>query len=399
MKSTIFEPAREIPVAGHFDVIVAGGGFAGISAALSAKRAGAERVLLIEREFTLGGLATLGLVTIYLPLCDGNGRQVSFGIAEELLRLSISRGAEEPLPAGWLPGGTTEQRKEKRFRCRFNAALFAGFAEKLLLDSGVEILYGTCVCGAAMQDGRLHALICENKNGRSAYVARGFVDATGDADVCHFCGEKTELFHQGNVLASWYYTCEDAALTLHPLGFCDIPDSEKPGGKTPESDTRERFSGLEANDLSRQMVLSRQWAIQEYLKGGDFTNERALTILPTIPQVRMTRRMDNVANMRLSTDGAHIVDSVGMISNWKRVGPVYEVPFGSLCAALPNLYAAGRCMAAEEDMWDVTRVIPCCAVTGEAAGVAAVVGRDLEKVQSILRKRKIPLHISELESN
>ena len=316
MNTSIFEPAREIPVAGRFDVIVAGGGFAGISAALSAKRAGAERVLLIEREFTLGGLATLGLVTIYLPLCDGNGRQVSFGIAEELLRLSISRGAEEDLPAGWLPGGTLEQKKEKRFRCQFNAALFAALAEKLLIDEGIKLLYGTTVCGAAMDDGTLSALICENKNGRSAYTANGFVDATGDADVCHFCGENTALFQQGNVLAAWYYTVENSALTLHPLGYCDIPDSEKPGGKTPESDTRERFSGIDAENLSRQMVLSRQWAVEEYLKGGDYTNERALTILPTIPQVRMSRRINNAANMTLALDGQFIAVSVGLISNW-----------------------------------------------------------------------------------
>ena len=398
MKSTIFEPAREIPVAGHFDVIVAGGGFAGISAALSARRAGAQKVLLIEREFTLGGLATLGLVTIYLPLCDGNGRQVSFGIAEELLKLSISRGAEVPLPEGWLPGGTLEQKREKRYRCQFNAALFAALAEKLLLDEGVELLYGTTVVGAAIEEGKLTALICENKDGRSAYTASGFVDATGDADLCHFSGESTALFQQGNVLAGWYYTVERSALALHTLGFSDIPDSEKPGGKTPETDTRERFSGIEAMNLSRQMILSRQWSVNEYLKNGDYTNERALAILPTIPQVRMSRRIDNAANMSLAMDGQYTEDSVGIISNWKRVGPVYEVPFGSLCASHSNLYAAGRCMAAEEDMWDVTRVIPCCAVTGEAAGIAAAVGHDLEKVQSVLRERKIPLHIRELES-
>ncbi len=380
----------------RFDVIVAGGGFAGISAALSARRAGAEKVLLIEREYTLGGLATLGLVTIYLPLCDGNGRQVSFRIAEELLRLSISHGAEEDLPDGWLPGGTLEQKKEKRFRCQFNAALFAALAEKPLIEEGIELLYGTTVCGAAMSANQLSALICENKDGRTAYTADGFVDATGDADVCCFCKEKTALFHQGNVLAAWYYTVENSALTLHPLGYCDVPDSEKPGGKTPDTDTRERFSGIEAANLSRQMVLSRQWAASEYLKDGDYTNERALTILPTIPQVRMTRRIDNAANMTLAMDGQFVSDSVGLISNWKRIGPVYEVPFASLCAETPNLYTAGRCMAAEEDMWDVTRVIPCCSVTGEAAGIAAAVGRKLDKVQTVLRKRNIPLHISEL---
>jgi len=393
---SVFEPAREIPVAGHFDVIVAGGGFAGIAAALSAKRAGAKRVLLIEREYTLGGLATLGLVTIYLPLCDGTGRQVSFGIAEELLKLSISRGAEVPLPESWLSGSTDAQKKEKRYRCQFNAALFATLAEQLLIREGIELLYGTTVCSTIKNGNLLNALITENKDGRCAYTADAFVDATGDADLCHFCDEHTACFKQGNVLAAWYYTVENGAFSLHTLGFCDIPDSEKPEGKKLESDTRERFSGLEARNLTRQMILSRSWAVEEYLKGGDYTNERALALLPTIPQVRMSRRLDNADNMSLSMDGQYLSDSIGIISNWKRIGPTYEVPFGALCADTENLYAAGRCIAAEEDMWDVTRVIPCCAVTGEAAGIAAALGRNLAAVQAELLRRKIPLHIQDL---
>ena len=70
-----------------YDVAVCGGGIAGISAALAAAREG-KKVILFEKQFMLGGLGTAGLVTIYLPLCDGYGHQVSFGIAEELLKLS-----------------------------------------------------------------------------------------------------------------------------------------------------------------------------------------------------------------------------------------------------------------------------------------------------------------------
>jgi len=73
------------------DVVVAGGGVAGVAAALAAARSGVK-VMLLERSFMLGGLATAGLVTIYLPLCDGEGRQVSFGLSEELLKLSIEHG-------------------------------------------------------------------------------------------------------------------------------------------------------------------------------------------------------------------------------------------------------------------------------------------------------------------
>ena len=65
-----------------YDVAVCGGGFAGISAALASARQG-KKTVLFERQFMLGGLGTSGIVTIYLPLCDGYGHQVSFGIAEE----------------------------------------------------------------------------------------------------------------------------------------------------------------------------------------------------------------------------------------------------------------------------------------------------------------------------
>ena len=80
----------ETKVVKEYDVAVCGGGFAGISAALAAARQG-KRTVLFEKQYMLGGLGTAGLVTIYLPLCDGNGNQVSFGIAEELLHLSIQK--------------------------------------------------------------------------------------------------------------------------------------------------------------------------------------------------------------------------------------------------------------------------------------------------------------------
>ena len=97
----------------QYDVAVCGGGFAGISAALAASREG-KSVVLFEKEYMLGGLGTAGLVTIYLPLCDGFGHQVSFGIAEELLRLSIRYGAEGSYPENWLDHNGTRTVKDKR---------------------------------------------------------------------------------------------------------------------------------------------------------------------------------------------------------------------------------------------------------------------------------------------
>ena len=85
---SVWKESLETPVVDAYDVCVVGGGVAGAAAALAAARRGV-RTCLIEKEYALGGLATLGLVVIYLPLCDGRGRQVIGGISEEFLKLSL----------------------------------------------------------------------------------------------------------------------------------------------------------------------------------------------------------------------------------------------------------------------------------------------------------------------
>ena len=108
----------------EYDVIVCGGGFAGISASLASARMG-KKTLLLEKMYMLGGLGTAGIVTIYLPICDGYGRQVSFGIAEELLRFSISEGCEARYPENWLDGVGARGENDKRFEVQYNPHIFA----------------------------------------------------------------------------------------------------------------------------------------------------------------------------------------------------------------------------------------------------------------------------------
>ena len=122
---TVVEPARTLAVADRFDVLVAGGGIAGVSAAVAAARNGAS-VCLLERMFALGGLATLGNVTAWLPLCDGMGRQVCGGLAEEMLILSVAdldqdnkRARFTGIPEAWLPDGDPAERKGKRYMVHF----------------------------------------------------------------------------------------------------------------------------------------------------------------------------------------------------------------------------------------------------------------------------------------
>ena len=209
-------------------VLVCGGGVAGIAAAIAAAREGAD-VLLVERGFLLGGLATAGLVTIFLPLCDGCGKQVSFGLAEELLRLSVAlscdgkRGAEL-----WLHARNPQDRlpPAPRFEVNFNPQLFALQAEELLLRLGVRILYGTSAVAVSVRDRKIQAVMMEGKSGRFAVAPVCVIDATGDADLAALAGAPVVRFGQGNVLAAWYYTAGKNGYCLRPLGVADIPDEQ-----------------------------------------------------------------------------------------------------------------------------------------------------------------------------
>jgi len=385
----------------NYDVIVCGGGFGGISAALASARCG-KKPLLLERQFMLGGLGTAGLITIYLPLCDGCGRQVTFGIAEELLRLSISKGAEAKYPENWLDGLGTRTEKDKRFEVQYNPQLFAILAEKLLLDSGVDILYGTYAVAAPTRDGRITHIVTESKSGRRAYGAGSVVDATGDCDVAHFSGAPTKGFDQGNVLAAWYYSVGRDGYRLNTLGYSDIPDEDKKPGHVTKTLVDKRFSGLDTAEISELIQLSHTSTYNDIMKKmADDPSILPVTI-PTVPQLRMTRRL--AGEFELSTADLHrrFDDSVGMVSNWKKRGPVYEVPFRTLySSSVRNLITAGRCTSVTEGMWDIMRVIPCCAVTGQAAGTAAAMtddipSLDVSALQKMLTKNGVKLHESDL---
>lgn len=390
------------PVKKEYDVAVCGGGFAGISAALAAARQG-SKVVLFEKQYMLGGLGTAGIVTIYLPLCDGFGRQISFGIAEELLRLSIIHGAEDRYPENWLDGIGTRGERDKRFEVQYNAQLFAILAEKLLIKEGVDILYGTYVVGVDKDGDTINHLVTESKSGRVAYKVGSVVDATGDCDIAHFSDAPTETFKQGNVLAAWYYSMGDEGYKLNMVGYSEVPEEErKRTGVEFVPLVKRRFGGLDTQELSEQMQISHEQTYIDFLKKRE-TDKAVLPVtMATIPQIRMTRRI--VGEYELSHEEMHkrFEDSIGMISNWKKRGPVYEVPFGTLYSAkVKNLICAGRCVSTNETLWDVMRVIPCCAVTGEAAGIAASMTNnfseiDIKKLQEKLTKNGVILHEEDL---
>lgn len=396
MELTVKE-TRQLKVSGSYDVIVVGGGVAGISAALAARRNGAK-TLLVERSYLLGGLATAGLVTVYLPLCDGKGKQVSFGIAEELLRLSVLYGEENMNIDDWLnSNGDIEKRKEKRFQTQFNPNLFAILCEQLLIKEGVEILYGTTLCGTGSDGNGISAIITESKSGREVYKAKAFIDATGDADVFWLSGAKTEKFSQGNVAAHWYYEFTDNEYRLQMSGFADIPDKYKTREKI-IGDTRRRYAGLDNKDLTDFVVYGHDQILRNFLSKGKLNSDHILCSIASTPQIRMTRRIDGAYVMNDEETHKYFEDSVGLFSDWRKSGPVYELPFRCLYGELDNVFACGRCISVTDDLWDITRVIPVCAVSGQAVGTAAALLKttvkelDVKVLQDVLINNGVKLH-------
>ena len=396
----LLEKERKIPVLGSCDVFVAGGGVAGVSAALAAARNGAS-VILTEKQCILGGLATAGLVTIYLPLCDGMGRQVSFGLAEELFRLSIRHGAEERYPKAWLENGTDEERKKERFEVQFNASLFAIEMERELIKAGVKILYDTQICSVNTNGDKIDAMIVENKSGRCAYEVKSVVDASGDADICKFAGEKTVNFAPGNILAAWSYGFKNGKIGLNMLGYSEIPDEDKTGDE-PKPLMNRRFSGINGEEISEMLQCAHEQILNNFKKERKNDNKYVPVTIPTMPQLRMTRGIAGKYTLGTKDEHKEFNDSVGMFSNWKKRGPVYELPFSSLHGnRIKNLICGGRCISAEDSMWDVTRVIPVCAVAGQAAGTAAAMSSDFDNIDILALQRKlksdgVKLHESEL---
>jgi hypothetical protein len=374
LPDTITEPGRALPVYNAYDVAVVGGGIAGVAAALAAARNGA-RTVLIERSFGLGGLATLGNVIKYEPLCDGRGHQVISGLGEELLLRSVHELRRSdpaarfiPAPACWTdPAGDHAQRTTKRYESDFNPFSFQIEMEAMLTEAGVELWYDTRLCACVRDGARISHLIVENKDGRSAMACATAIDASGDADLCAMAGEVTETL-RSNVLAGWHYVLENGQLKCQSLSrpFHDSGLTDDLSGPF--------FSGVDARDVTAHTVQTRAWIRERIRERRQRYPEMEIHpfALAALPDFRMTRRL--VASFTLLAEHAHtwFDDAIGLTGDWRRRGPVWAMPYRCIRAeANRNLLSAGRCISSAGRAWDMSRVIPTCAVTGEAAGTAA----------------------------
>ena len=300
-----------LPIRGEYDIIVVGGGVAGCAAALEGVRSN-KKVLLIEKQTVLGGLATSGHVVIYLPLCDGYGHQVIAGIAEEFLWDSIKYSYGDDL---------SDWKGKKRFETRFNGPAFALALEKKLTDEGVDVLYDTLFAGALVEGRQCKGIITENKSGRGVYLAKAVVDASGDAEVFSRAGSSCRRAE--NNLAVWCYASEankhiqkrgsapEHGLKLLALGNIDTTKSH--------DEVKVPYYGDTAEGVNRFIIDGHRRLLAELVENPDVT----LASLPAMAQIRMIRCVAGEYTLHKEDLSKHFADNIGATVDWRKPAPVY----------------------------------------------------------------------------
>lgn len=396
---------NNVPLRGEYDVIVAGGGVAGIAAAVAAARAG-KKVLLLEKAVSLGGLATIGLINLFVPMCNGRGVQIIKGMAEEFLRLSIKDGYDT-IPDEWKNGEPGEGAKT-RYLTKYSPSIFSLELTELLGKEGVDLLYDTVVSEPVMDGGHCRGLIVENKSGREYYEGKIIVDTTGDADVLYRAGVPTR--QGGN-----YYTMISNATNLDLMKKAvesgDIADaytgvtggrSNLYGGGHPEG--MPLFEGTNVNSVTDFIIKNHLDTLAEVRKGDRKRDD--IVMLPGMAQFRTTRCLIGDKEFDMNYAYRHCDDSIGAICDFDRKDYLFEVPFGVLVkTGYDNLITAGRTASAKPDYsWDILRVIPPAIITGQAAGIAAALSIDdgvpiydvdIRALQSELEAQDVMLHFDD----
>ncbi len=407
----------------EWDVIVCGAGPAGVCAALSAARAGA-RCLLVERHGFAGGMSTAGLVYPWMTFHDRDGTRVIGGLAQEIVDRLWSRGAS--------PG-------HLRDTIGFVHSLtpFEPYALRLLLDEmlakdGCAVLYHAVVCDATAESETVGAVSVQTPSERLTLRARVFVDATGDAALCHLAGLPMQQDVTGRDVQPMTMCFRlsgvdldevSAYIAAHPDEFHEttLVDHKPLTGVSGffrhwrQADLpipRDRllfFAGIRADEvyLNTSRIQGLDGTLPEDLAEAEwlgraqvgllcrFVREQVpgfggsyLSALPAQVGVRETRRILGEFTMTGDhvREGTRFPDAIArgafpidihsptgagiVVSDQPRAA--YDIPYRSLIPrGRVNLLAVGRCISATHEGHASTRLTPVCMAMGESAGLAA----------------------------
>ncbi|MBN2774490.1 MAG: FAD-dependent oxidoreductase [Prolixibacteraceae bacterium] len=397
---TITEPSRVIEILEETDVLVVGGGPSGVTAAISASRAGA-RTTIVERYNHLGGLWTGGLV---LPLLSTHGlnkskqqEKVIHGIPDEIAqRLKDMGMAIHDVDPVIDPEATKY------------------VLEKMVQEAGIHMLYHCWMSNIVMEDKNIKAVIIESKSGRKAIVPKVVIDCTGDGDVFHLAGEGFEemKYHIGLVSR---------------LGNIDRIDKTKPGFEeiyvgdpTPLKSVNwfnmHGENDQDGTDLHTLSKLQQQyridiWENTEHIRS--IPGHEEVFLLDTASQlgVRVSRILDGKYKLTLEDSMTYksFDDVIGVCGAWtsllyntnriqRNERPLWQIPYRSLVPKhTKNLLVAGRCFSFDKPLVEDARIIGTALLTGHGAGAAAAVAvksycavqdTDVQKIQKVLKDQK-----------
>jgi hypothetical protein len=403
------EAARAIPVHARCDVLVVGGGPAGVAAAVAAGRQGA-RTILLERYNHLGGLSTGGLVIWIDRMTDWRGARVIRGFAEEFLdRLPAGSiagppatdwGSRDAATASWWAMRTSAFHGTVTHSPTCDPEAMKLAAQEMVVDAGAEILFHAWGAEPLLEDGAVRGCAFESKQGRRAILASCTVDATGDGDLFARAGadfatdiDVGDINHCMNT--SWLF------------GGVDMPRHLRWRTERPEEFSaflqrgRERlrlfekafvswrddvalfmgprlagYSALDVDDLSEVELRSHRLMAQHLavyrMEAPGFESAFPMLSAPQLG-VRHARRLAGVAAVtRSDWDGRVREDEIGVSPSLSPKFPNVSIPYGVLVpAALDGLLAPGRHLSCDPSSHSFLREIPQCWVTGQAAGVAA----------------------------
>jgi 2-polyprenyl-6-methoxyphenol hydroxylase-like FAD-dependent oxidoreductase len=379
------EEARDLPVVCTADVIVVGGGPAGIAAALAAARNGAATVLL-ERFGYLGGTATASLMACingFRNQVEPDTTQVVRGIAEEIVLALKELGGlgRSPYPQKSYP--TSPGQLEYSYA--IDTERFKHLVLTLCVNAGVDLQFHTWFSMPIVDDGAVRGVIVENKSGRQALLARMVIDCSGDGDVAARAG------------APFWHTTRDEAPRLNdalmyriafgttrPEGTfaCDFGRTAVvwgPGVTTP-------INGADAHELSRGETETRLAVYADFARRQQAQPElhdARVAETPPLLGIRQTRFIegdytltaDDVLTGRrfddcIAVSPCPIIHYYGYRRYLEHEG--YDIPYRCLLPrGVENLLVAGRCISSEQQPYESHRAMVPIMAIGQAAGTAA----------------------------